>query len=377
MEWSDDDPGGYPYFAIGGNAYKGANSVEHNIAIGYEAMGKADTSGARSIAIGNQAFENVTSGSDTIAIGHHAMETATTANNTVAIGVYAGEDVSDGVRNVFIGHQSGKHATTNQYCTFVGYEAGRDCTGSHNTFIGHLSGVDNPDTIGNTCVGSYTMTAGTSGDATENTCVGYAAGYNLTSGDSNTCIGNSAGKDITTGSNNLMLGKNAGRSDSPIGSVTTASNDICLGDNNIDNLYCDDTSISSSDQRDKVDVETFTHGLKWVNQLRPVTYRWDKRTWYNEYDQWSGELLSSKSPDGSKKKPKKHIGFLAQEVLAVEQGDGFAQSKHDMLVVNLNNDDSAYGLKYERLVPVLVNAIKELSDKNDALEARIATLEAK
>ena len=41
-----------------------------------------------------------------------------------------------------------------------------------------------------------------------------------------------------------------------------------------------------------------------------------------------------------------------------------------MLVVNLNEDDTAYGLKYERLVPVLVNAIKELSAKVKALEAK-------
>ena len=41
----------------------------------------------------------------------------------------------------------------------------------------------------------------------------------------------------------------------------------------------------------------------------------------------------------------------------------------------LTADGTFYGLKYERMVPILVNAIKELSTKNDALEARIATLE--
>ena len=40
-----------------------------------------------------------------------------------------------------------------------------------------------------------------------------------------------------------------------------------------------------------------------------------------------------------------------------------------MLIVNLNADDTAYGMKYERLVPVLVNAIKELSAMNDTLAA--------
>ena len=39
-----------------------------------------------------------------------------------------------------------------------------------------------------------------------------------------------------------------------------------------------------------------------------------------------------------------------------------------MLIVNLNEDDSAYGMKYERLVPILVNAIKELEARLSALE---------
>jgi len=59
-------------------------------------------------------------------------------------------------------------------------------------------------------------------------------------------------------------------------------------------------------------------------------------------------------------------------VLTIE-GD---PDKKDMLVVNLNADDTAYGLKYERLVPVLVNAIKELVAKNTNLESRISILEA-
>ena len=42
-----------------------------------------------------------------------------------------------------------------------------------------------------------------------------------------------------------------------------------------------------------------------------------------------------------------------------------------MLIVNLNEDDTAYGIKYARLVPVLVNAIKELSTKVTELEAKL------
>ena len=47
-----------------------------------------------------------------------------------------------------------------------------------------------------------------------------------------------------------------------------------------------------------------------------------------------------------------------------------------MLTVNLNEDDTAFGMKYERLVVVLTKAVQELSAKNDSLTARIATLEA-
>ena len=173
------------------------------------------------------------------------------------------------------------------------------------------------------------------------------------------------GYGLTTGYNNTFLGYDAGATNSPSGNITTSNNVICLGDNNVANLYCNDTSISSSDSRDKTDVVNFTHGLNWVKQLNPVTYRWDKRAWYNEYNE-DGSVKTVVTPNGSKKRNKKHIGFLAQDVLTIE---GNPSDKDDMLVVNLNEDDTAYGLKYERLVPVLVNAIKEL-------EARIATLES-
>ena len=47
-----------------------------------------------------------------------------------------------------------------------------------------------------------------------------------------------------------------------------------------------------------------------------------------------------------------------------------------MLISHLSSDGSQYSMKYERLVPVLVNAIKELSAKNDALAAEVASLKS-
>ena len=180
-------------------------------------------------------------------------------------------------------------------------------------------------------------------------------------------MGHDVARALTSGGNNICLGHGAGNAASPSGQITTGSNNICLGNSSISNLYCADTSISSSDARDKTDVTDFTHGLSWIKELRPVTYRWDKRDWYGTDEEPYG------TPDGSKKRDRLHIGFLAQEAMEVEKKHGYASKKDDMLIVNQdeNEDDPSYGMKYERLVPVLVNAIKELSSENDALKARL------
>ena len=60
---------------------------------------------------------------------------------------------------------------------------------------------------------------------------------------------------------------------------------------------------------------------------------------------------------------------MAQEALEVEKANGYGDSNDNMLICNLTEDGMKYGIKYERLVPILVNAIKELSVKVTALEA--------
>ena len=55
----------------------------------------------------------------------------------------------------------------------------------------------------------------------------------------------------------------------------------------------------------------------------------------------------------------------------IEKANGYGSSKDDMLIVNLNEDETSYGMKYERLVPVLVNAIKELSAEVEQLKSQL------
>ena len=315
----------------------------YNIAIGHGSL--FQNTASHCTATGYLALTANTSASYNDAFGSKALQSNTTGDNNTALGYAAAKTQTTGTRNVAVGFEALSSLTTSSYNTVVGFKAGSGITtGSGNCLLGNGAG------------------RGVSSTGSDNCVIGYNALYNVTTGAQNSCLGRDSGHAVTTGSNNSFIGYQAGQAGSPSGNITTTSNIIVLGNGNISSLYCNDTSISSSDQRDKTDIVNFTHGLNWVNQLKPVSYRWDKRCWYDD-----------NTPDGSKKQARKHIGFLAQDVLAIE---GNPSSKDDMLVVNLNEDDTAYGLKYERLVPVLVNAIKELVTKNDALETRIAALEA-
>ena len=328
-------------------------------------------------------------------LGYNAGTAITTGDDNVFIGFEAGKAIYDSSKNVFIGYKAGT-ASLNGFNTFVGYQAGLNQTGSgqENTLIGYNCGKSITSATGNTFVGncgvnttsgySHTFMGRYAGDSQttgnrsvaigsyanvgttgiKNTSIGYmAGGLSMTTGSENTIVGYLAGWKMTTGSNNIIIGNDSGTSTSPTGEITTGSNIICLGDNNISNFYCADTSISSSDSRDKTDITNFNLGLSWVEALRPVTYRWDRRTWYGTDEQPYG------TSDGSKKRSKLHVGFLAQEALEVEKANGYGTSNDDSLVVHLNEDEMSYGIKYERLVPILVNAIKELSTRVKALEA--------
>ena len=371
--------------AIGYNALAGASlaGAEYNVAIGNYSL-DAITSADYCVAIGNNAGSAITTGGKHILIGHNAGSGLTTSagsciyigtgagsgagndteTNNIGIGEdtigAAGNTINGAEYNVAIGNLSLDALTTADNNVAIGYKAGTAVTsGGHNVIIGFEAGINVNQGYMNTILGrqaGYTTTTGN-----QNTFIGTYAGYYSTGASYyNSCLGYLAGHDLTSGDNNLMLGREAGRSTSPSGSVTTADNQICLGDDNITAIFCADTSISSSDKRDKTDIKNFTTGLSFIEKMQPVTYKWDKRSWYSD------DL--SATPDGSKKAIETNVGFLAQDVETLEKEIGFANDKDDMLFVNLSNDGQRYGMKYERLVTVLVNSIKELSAKVKTLE---------
>lgn len=388
MKWLDADTATDSIITDNGSIITigGGLTVTSDATINSLTVGRGAGNIAANTVLGSSAFTSNTTGTQNAALGGSALSRATTAQDNIAVGYFAGRGTTTGSYNIALGTLAlgSATATTPRDNVAIGYFAlsanegnnntavgssalQNNTTGAENVAVGKDALLDNTTGGSNTAVGLESLSNNTT--ATNNTSVGQRSLANNTTGLNNTALGGSAGRSLTTGSNNLLLGVNSGRSTSPSGEITTGSNNVVLGDNNITNLYCADTTISSSDARDKTDVEDFTYGLHWITQLRPVTYRWDKRAWYVGNDATTEDLLNAQ-PDGSKKRSKLHIGFLAQEELEVEKQFGFGETKDDMLIANINEDESAYGIKYERLVPVLVNAIKELKAEIELLKAK-------
>jgi len=182
--------------------------------------------------------------------------------------------------------------------------------------------------------------------------MGANAARFVTTGAANTVIGKNAGYNLTTGDNNTFLGDDAGKDG--VRNVTTGSNEVVIGNNQVTRAAIKVDWTVGSDERDKADITDFTHGLNYVNQLRPVNYVWDNRSDYK-----NGER------DGTHKKDLINIGFLAQEIKAVETNLGI----DNHAIVDTTDLDSI-GMKYSRLIPVLVNAIQELSAEIEILKAK-------
>jgi hypothetical protein len=105
----------------------------------------------------------------------------------------------------------------------------------------------------------------------------------------------------------------------------------------------------SSARRYKMDIQDFNVPLSDVVQLRPVTFKWNPETTKSEE---TGEIT----------------GLIAEEVESISDA---------MKRICRYNEETGEieSVQYSQLAVFLVGAIKELAQKNNALEARVAELE--
>jgi len=353
--------------AVGANALMTNTTADANTAVGYQAL-KDNTEGHSNVAVGKNALKVNTTANNNTAVGFQSMLATTTGDTNSAFGKDALKACTTGTNNSAIGTRSLQALTTAANNIAVGDLAGAAVTtGNSNTFIGANAGDSTTDGTNNVAVGINAL-GGADADHS-NVAVGQLT-LNTCTGDSNTAVGDRAGTDVTSGDNNLFLGQDAGRSGAPGGSITSASNTIVLGDGSIANAHIQVDWTVASDERDKTDFTALDLGLDFVKELEPVTYKWDKRAKY-------GEDVSTITHDGTHKEDWLDVGFKAQAVEALEKAAGYTIADKTNLTTNLSEDGKQYGIQYSKFVPILVNALQELSEKNDALEARLAALEAK
>jgi hypothetical protein len=176
-----------------------------------------------------------------------------------------------------------------------------------------------------------------------NVAIGSSAGRNITDGENNVLIGNFAGFTpvaLTTGDNNIVIGAGAATA------TATTNNSVTLGNSSVTTLRCAVTSITSlSDARDKKDVEPIELGLDFVKELNPVKFVWNDREENGKHD-----VADS--------------GFIAQDLKALEDKHNVA----DVLKLVYDENPEKLEASYGRLIPVLVQAIKDLAVKVELLE---------
>ena len=377
--------------ALGTQAlHSSTGGVQSNVAIGYQALMTNDGAynvalgdnalsgtGSFNIGLGRQAGHQINGAQYNVLLGYQPAFNMTDIGHSVAIGYQALYSISDGLMFSGTGNTYGHIA--------IGYNSqkyfqGVDQNGKPNIAMGVFSLENNVQEganvaigngalrylgkgmilsnynggFGNIAIGDETLKGGHTGSwntsdtfrGNYNTAVGYQSMILLKgfAAASNSAFGRQAGDNITTGSNNTCIGAGSDASSA------TVSNEITLGDSNISTLRCNDTSISSlSDGRDKTEIVDLPAGLEFLNTLRPVKFKWQTR-------------------DGNGKDGLTRAGFIAQDLQS-------AQTNHNYLDLVMDNNPDKLEAKQEHLIPVLVQAIKDLSAKNDALEARIKTLE--
>ena len=111
------------------------------------------------------------------------------------------------------------------------------------------------------------------------------------------------------------------------------------------------TLSTSSDARDKTDIQLINDGLNIIENIKPSKYKWDMRNWYDDG-----------IPDGSKKNNQWNVGFIAQDLEKL-------QTNNNVEYLNLVNtgDKEHYTINSSNLVPVIVKALQDLSKQNKTL----------
>ncbi len=377
------------YNTLGG--YQAGDSVTdaiHNTAWGYEALGAqngsyntaigdralhANTAGNSNVAVGSAAmFGSSNSCEQNAAVGANAMEAITTGQGNAVLGHYAGYGLTSGNYNVAIGRRSLMGTCTGNFNIALGYEAMKGITsGGENVCIGRDAGHDITSANGNVAIGHESLMKNVS--AAGNTMVGFQAGENCTGG-SNTMIGYKAGEATEGGVYNVFIGQNT-KGTHPSHSqqiaigynIDASPGQVAIGTSGMGKVYnefnTDALWSQGSDERLKQDIKDSALGLDFINDLRPVTYKWKPSNelpkTFPMYQEENGRDIETIM-----------TGLIAQEVKTAIDTSGVSRFGGWG-----EDNDGIQQIRAQAFVYPLIKAVQELKAELDAAKARIKTLE--
>ena len=114
-----------------------------------------------------------------------------------------------------------------------------------------------------------------------------------------------------------------------------------------DDVWATNGTIETSDRRLKDQIKPTTLGLDFINGLNPVSYKWNSKS-------------------TSKSRHITHYGLVAQEVIDTLKDFGL-NYEEDFAGIT-GDEETTYGARYTEFVPILIKAVKELSEKVKKLE---------
>ena len=276
----------------------------NNTALGINALFN-NTTGNANTANGNDALLNNTIGNNNTASGYQTLKNNTIGNDNTASGASAMLNNISGNENTANGYLALQANTTGNGNTAIGAESLAASNGNYNTAIGK-------DALNSNTSGSFNTAAGAS-----------ALALNLI-GNYNTAIGYSA-LATTRGSNNIGIGYNA------VVPNINGNNQVRIGNTSINYAGIQVAWTITSDKRWKNTITNSDLGLKFIQQLRPVSY--------------------FRNNDETKKL---EYGFIAQEIQNALKENGATNSG-----IVSEDDAGMLGVRYNDLMAPMVKAIQE------------------
>jgi hypothetical protein len=191
----------------------------------------------------------------------------------------------------------------------------------------------------------FCSNAGYSNTSTNNSFFGSGAGFQNTSGSSNSLFGAFAGY-ASSGSGNVFIGDHAGYNETGSNkhyiANSTTSTPLIGGDFSTNIVQINSQLTFPSDERLEKNIEPLKASLDKVMYINGVSY------------EWKAEDVTGRG---------RGMGLIAQDVEAVIPKVVFTDSK------------GYKSLAYDKLVPVLIEAIKEQNAVMKEKDARIEKLE--